>query len=119
MNPTPPKTLVIPQTLAIPKTLVIHKTLVILSKAKDLLLHLQLPALLTRASRLSFAALILVMALALSPTKTQAQGCTQCRDNTAATPPQTQAAYRHAIILLAVTASGFFIATLTALRRHR
>jgi predicted small integral membrane protein len=47
------------------------------------------------------------------------QGCTQCRDNTAATPPKTQAAYRHAIILMTVTASILFLGTVAILRRQR
>ncbi len=48
-----------------------------------------------------------------------AQGCTQCLDNTAATPPRTQAAYRHAIILLTLTAGGLFVTTLALFKRHR
>jgi hypothetical protein len=48
-----------------------------------------------------------------------AQGCTQCLDNTAATPPATQRAYRHAIILLTLTAGGLFVATLAVFKRHR
>jgi hypothetical protein len=47
------------------------------------------------------------------------QGCTQCQDNTAATPPKTQAAYRHAIIFMTATASGLFLGTLILLKRHR
>jgi hypothetical protein len=47
------------------------------------------------------------------------QGCTQCLDNTAATPPKTQAAYRHAIILLTLTATGLFAATLVIFKRYR
>jgi hypothetical protein len=47
-----------------------------------------------------------------------AQGCAQCRDNTAATPPATQRAYRHAIILMTVTAGGIFIATLALFKRR-
>jgi hypothetical protein len=47
------------------------------------------------------------------------QGCTQCQDNTAATPPQTQAAYRHAIILMTLTAGGLFLTTLFLFKRHR
>ena len=47
------------------------------------------------------------------------QGCSQCRDNAAATPPQTQAAYRHAILLLVVTAGGVFAGTVVMLRRPR
>src|SRR5579875_1819464 len=41
-----------------------------------------------------------------------AQGCAQCLDTTRATPPATQAAYRHAIELLAGAASALFIAGL-------
>ncbi|WP_353068897.1 copper resistance protein CopC [Tunturibacter empetritectus] len=48
-----------------------------------------------------------------------AQGCTQCQDNTAATPPQTQAAYRHAIIFMTVTAGTLFLGTLILFKRHR
>jgi hypothetical protein len=47
------------------------------------------------------------------------QGCTQCRDNTAATPPATQRAYRHAIILMAGAACGLFVATLVLLKRQQ
>ncbi len=47
------------------------------------------------------------------------QGCTQCRDNTAATPPATQAAYRHAILLMVSTAGGLFLTALILLKRHR
>jgi hypothetical protein len=47
------------------------------------------------------------------------QGCTQCQDNAAATPPQTQAAYRHAILLLVVAAGGIFAGTVVMLRRSR
>jgi hypothetical protein len=47
-----------------------------------------------------------------------AQGCAQCRDNAAGTPPATQRAYRNAIILLTLTASGLFVTTVTLLRRR-
>jgi hypothetical protein len=47
------------------------------------------------------------------------QGCTQCQDNTAATPPATQRAYRHAIILLTLTAGGLFVTTLALFKRYR
>ena len=46
------------------------------------------------------------------------QGCTQCRDNAAAAPPETRRAYRHAILLLATSAAGIFVATATLLRRR-
>jgi hypothetical protein len=62
---------------------------------------------------------ILFTALIISPGPTHAQGCTQCLDNTAATPPATQRAYRHAIILLTFTAGGLFAATLALFKRHR
>ncbi|MEO6910463.1 MAG: copper resistance protein CopC [Edaphobacter sp.] len=68
------------------------------------------------ATRLSLAACLLFAAL--SPLSVHAQGCTQCLDNTAATPPATQRAYRHAIILMAVTASGLFIAALVIFKRQ-
>jgi hypothetical protein len=63
--------------------------------------------------------IILFTALTLSPAPIQAQGCTQCLDNTAATPPATQRAYRRAIILLTLTAGGLFLTTLTIFKRHR
>jgi hypothetical protein len=47
------------------------------------------------------------------------QGCAQCLDNTQATPPAVQAAYRHAIILLASAAATLFIAGTLLLRRLR
>jgi hypothetical protein len=48
-----------------------------------------------------------------------AQGCAQCLDNTQATPPAVQAAYRHAIILLAASAATLFTAGTLLLRRNR
>src|SRR5882757_5176630 len=62
---------------------------------------------------------VLFTALTLSPAPIQAQGCTQCLDNTAATPPATQRAYRRAIILLTLTAGGLFVTTLALFKRHR
>jgi hypothetical protein len=65
------------------------------------------------------AALSALLFLALlSAVPAFAQGCTQCRDNTAATPPATQRAYRHAIILMAGAGCGLFIATLVLLKRQ-
>jgi hypothetical protein len=63
-------------------------------------------------------ALALFLCSLLSPSL-HAQGCTQCLDNTAATPPATQRAYRHAIILLTLTAGGLFVTTLYLFKRHR
>jgi hypothetical protein len=68
-----------------------------------------------RRTILAFAA-ILPFAL---PAPIQAQGCAQCRDNAASTSPATQRAYRHAIFLLTLTASGIFVTTVAMLRRPR
>jgi hypothetical protein len=66
--------------------------------------------------RLALSALLLFALLSAAPAF--AQGCTQCRDNTAATPPATQRAYRHAIILMTVVGGGLFITTLILLKRQ-
>lgn len=47
------------------------------------------------------------------------QGCAQCRDNLQSTSPATQAAYRHAIELMAVTGIAFFTGGVLVLRRYR
>ncbi len=44
------------------------------------------------------------------------QGCAQCLDNTRATPPAVQAAYRHGIFLLAGFATTLFVAGTLLLR---
>jgi hypothetical protein len=67
----------------------------------------------SRLWRIALVAMVLAIAPFAHP-----QGCTQCRDNTAATPPRTQAAYRHAIILMALAASGFFLGTVALLKRQ-
>jgi hypothetical protein len=72
----------------------------------------------TKTKRI-FTALILFTALTLTPPPAHPQGCTQCLDNTAATPPATQRAYRRAIILLTLTAGGLFATTLVLFKRHR
>jgi hypothetical protein len=61
---------------------------------------------------------LIAATLAITPSAWP-QGCTQCQDNTAATPPKTQAAYRHAIIFMTVTAGSLFLGTLVVLKRHR
>jgi hypothetical protein len=66
-------------------------------------------------SKLALAALLLTVPLQT----VHAQGCTQCRDNTAATPSATQRAYRNAILILIVPAGGLFIATLALFKRER
>jgi hypothetical protein len=71
------------------------------------------------SNRNLLARALLLLALVTAPTAAHPQGCPQCLDNTAATPPATQRAYRHAIILLTLTAGGLFVATLTLFKRHR
>ena len=63
-------------------------------------------------------AFAILLALALTPNPARAQGCTQCRDNTAATSPATQRAYRHAILLMSGAAATFFVATLILFKRN-
>jgi len=67
--------------------------------------------------RALFASILLAAAM-LSPAPALAQGCAQCRDNTAATSPATQRAYRHAIILMVAAGGGIFLAALVLLKRH-
>jgi hypothetical protein len=65
------------------------------------------------------ASILFIAASIAIPSPAHPQGCTQCQDNTAATPPRTQAAYRHAIILMTLTAAGLFVATISLFKRHR
>ncbi len=69
-------------------------------------------------TRQTLAATFLLATAILIPQPAHAQGCTQCRDNAAATPPATQRAYRNAIILLLVTGGSLFAATVTILKRN-
>jgi len=62
--------------------------------------------------------ILFAMLLAITPSA-RPQGCAQCRDNAAATPPATQAAYRRAILLLVATAGTIFTGTVILLRRSR
>lgn len=62
---------------------------------------------------------VTVAALLTLAAPARAQGCALCRDNAAATPPSTQAGYRHAIVLLAVTACSIFSGTVFLLKRQR
>jgi hypothetical protein len=62
--------------------------------------------------------LLIAATLSIAP-PARPQGCTQCQDNTAATPPKTQSAYRHAIIFMTITAGSLFLGTLVVLKRHR
>ena len=64
--------------------------------------------------------LVLILnALILNSAPAHAQGCTQCLDNTAATPPKMQAAYRHAILFMTTAAGSIFLGTLILLKRNR
>jgi hypothetical protein len=67
----------------------------------------------------SLASALLLATAFLLPDPAPAQGCAQCRDNTAGTPPATQRAYRHAIALLTLTAGGLFLTTVGLMRRNR
>ena len=60
-----------------------------------------------------------VLLLPAMPSDSLGQGCAQCLDSIRATPPQVQAAYRHAIFLLGGAAGTLFIAGTLLLRRSR
>jgi hypothetical protein len=62
---------------------------------------------------------VLLAAMTFAPAPAHAQGCSQCKDNAASTPPATQRAYRHAILLLTAAGGGLFVATVCLLRRNR
>ena len=64
------------------------------------------------------ALLGVIFCMALAHTA-QGQGCTQCLDETRATPPAVQAAYRHAIYLLGGAGATLFLAGALLLRRER
>lgn len=64
------------------------------------------------------ALLVLVLAWGLGH-EAKAQGCSQCLDQTRATPPSVQAGYRHAIELMAGVGAGLFMAGAWLLRRER
>jgi hypothetical protein len=70
-----------------------------------------------KLSRLWQAALFVVLLTATA--QAHPQGCAQCLDNTAATPPKTQAAYRHAILFMTITAGTLFAGTVALLKHHR
>jgi hypothetical protein len=80
-----------------------------------------MPHRLTPRSPLPRFAILAVMLAALLPitTPARAQGCALCRDNTASTPPATQSAYRHAIVLLGGAGCVLFAGTVFLLKRQR
>jgi hypothetical protein len=61
----------------------------------------------------------LLAVLLAAPMLARAQGCAQCLDSTQSTPPQVQAAYRHAIYLLGGAGLVLFAAGLWIFRRER
>ena len=77
----------------------------------------QAPA--TKLPKLTHLHRILFLFLIVLTPQAHAQGCTQCLDSTRATPPQVQAAYRHAILLLGGTAASLFLAGALLLRKNR
>ena len=74
-----------------------------------------------RQRRNQFVALVcfFLCLLTLFSPAAMAQGCAQCLDSTRATPPAVQAAYRHAILLMAGVASSLFVAGTLLLRKMR
>lgn len=65
------------------------------------------------------AALFWVAMVCCLPGLARAQGCAQCRDNTASTSPATQGAFRHSIELMSTAAFAFFAGTFVVIRRLR
>ncbi len=68
--------------------------------------------------RLSAPAIAVFLLLASASTRLEAQGCSQCLDQTRATPPSVQAGYRHAIELMAGAGVALFAAGVWLLRRE-
>lgn len=66
-----------------------------------------------------FAAMLVALALAWIPFSASAQGCSQCKDNVAASSPRTQQGFRRAIVLLGTTAIVVFCGTLLVAWRQR
>jgi hypothetical protein len=73
---------------------------------------------LTLAKAAAAAATVAFIFSLATPTSAHAQGCALCRDNAASTP-RTQAAYRHAIVLLGTTGCVIFASTMLLFKRQR
>ncbi len=71
-----------------------------------------------RSRRLLYTMVIFAL-LSVAAMRASAQGCTQCLDSTRATPPQVQAAYRHAILLMAGFGVSLFVAGTLFMRNNR
>jgi len=63
--------------------------------------------------------LILLLFVFLSVPFLPAQACSQCRDNVAASAPQTQRGFRRGILVLGIAAAGVFLGMLQVARSHR
>ena len=88
-------------------------------KFEKRILNALIPALsLSKERNPRISLLLLPLLLFTCALPAYAQGCTQCRDNAAATPPATQRAYRNAIFILLVPAGGLFIATIALFKRE-
>lgn len=61
---------------------------------------------------------VALSAMLAAGSNASAQGCAQCRDNTAATSPATQRAYVHAIEGMSGAATLLFIGVLVVFRRN-
>ncbi|GAC1415458.1 MAG: hypothetical protein NVSMB62_03170 [Acidobacteriaceae bacterium] len=61
---------------------------------------------------------LIVAAMLVAAPNAHAQGCAQCRDNTAATLPSTQRAYVHAIEFMSAAATMLFAGVLIVFKRH-
>ena len=71
------------------------------------------------ADRPPFLAPILLALALLCTAPVRAQGCPQCQDNLRQTPPRTQSAYRHAILLMTLAGTTLFGSGIVLLRRFR
>ena len=69
--------------------------------------------------RLRYILLVFLIVFSLTVVHAGAQGCAQCLDSTRATPPAVQAAYRHAILMMAGFGVSLFTAGTLLLRNHR
>ena len=76
------------------------------------------PTLAARSLHLAACAVACCL-IAMVPPHLHAQGCAQCRDNTASTSSATQRAFRHSIEFMTIAATAFFAATFLAIRRTR
>ncbi|SEG37854.1 hypothetical protein SAMN05421819_2779 [Bryocella elongata] len=72
----------------------------------------------SKSTRKAFEGIVLLLMLLSAARAANGQGCSQCLDQTRATPASVQASYRHAIELMAGVAAGLFLAAAWMLRRE-